>query len=307
MSVLVTGGAGYIGSHMVHELLDHGEHVIVVDDLSTGFRGAAAPPAELVVGDIGDTKLIAGLLAANSVDSILHFAAKTVVPESLGDPLRYYQNNTASARTLLECAVAAGVKNFVFSSTAAVYGEPKRNPVREDDAPEPVSPYGRSKLMVEWMLADTARAHGLRYAALRYFNVAGADPRGRAGQSTANATHLIKVATQAALGMHARHRSLRHGLSDAGRIGFARLHPCQRSHPRPQRRARPPARGRGQPHLQLRVPAGLFRPRSHQRREGRVGRRFSREDRRAPGGRSRRGHRRQSTDQEGTRMDPPLR
>jgi UDP-glucose 4-epimerase len=201
LSILVTGGAGYIGSHMVHELLDNGEKVIVIDDLSTGFRGATPPRAELIVGDFGDKELITKLLAGNDVDSIIHFAAKTIVPESVANPLAYYLNNAANARTLLGCAVEGGVRNFVFSSTAAVYGEPKRNPVSEDDVLEPVSPYGRSKLMVEWMLEDTARAHGLRYAALRYFNVAGADPQGRAGQSTANATHLIKVATQAAAGL----------------------------------------------------------------------------------------------------------
>jgi UDP-glucose 4-epimerase len=201
MSILVTGGAGYIGSHMIHELLDRGETVVVIDDLSTGFRRAVPARAKLHVGDFGDKGLVAEILAANPVDSIIHFAAKTVVPESVADPLGYYLNNTAKARILLECAVEAGVKNFVFSSTAAVYGNPKQNPVSEDDKLEPVSPYGRSKLMVEWMLADVAKAFELRYAVLRYFNVAGADPQGRAGQSTANATHLIKVATQAAIGL----------------------------------------------------------------------------------------------------------
>ncbi len=201
MSILVTGGAGYIGSHMIHELLDRGKKVVVIDNLSTGFREAVPSRAELRIGDFGDKGLVAEILAANSVDAIIHFAAKTVVPQSMADPLGYYLNNTAKARTLLECAVEAGVENFVFSSTAAVYGNPKQNPVSEDDGLEPVSPYGRSKLMVEWMLEDVARAHGLRYAALRYFNVAGADPQGRAGQSTAAATHLIKVATQAAIGL----------------------------------------------------------------------------------------------------------
>lgn len=201
MSILVTGGAGYIGSHMVHELLDRGEKVVIIDNLSTGFRWAAPTRAELIVGDFGDKNLVAGILAVNPIDSIIHFAAKTVVPESIENPLAFYLNNTAKARTLLECAVEAGVKNFVFSSTAAVYGDPKENPVSEDAKLEPVSPYGRSKLMVEWMLEDTAKAHDLRYVALRYFNVAGADPQGRAGQSTAKATHLIKVATQAAIGL----------------------------------------------------------------------------------------------------------
>lgn len=201
MSILVTGGAGYIGSHMILELLDRGETVVVIDDLSTGFRRAVPAAAKLHVGDFGDKGLVTEILFANPVDSIIHFAAKTVVPESVADPLGYYLNNTAKARNLLECAVEAGIENFVFSSTAAVYGNPKQNPVSEDDKLEPVSPYGRSKLMVEWMLADVAKACKLRYAVLRYFNVAGADPQGRAGQSTANATHLIKVAAQAAIGL----------------------------------------------------------------------------------------------------------
>jgi UDP-glucose 4-epimerase len=201
MSVLVTGGAGYIGSHMVHELLDAGENVVVIDDLSTGFRSAVPPRAQFIVGDFGDGRLVDGILADSHIDSIIHFAARTVVPESVADPLGYYLNNTAKARTLLESSVKAGVRNFIFSSTAAVYGNPEHNPVAEDHDLKPLSPYGRSKLMVEWMLADAARAHGLRYVILRYFNVAGADPQGRAGQSTASATHLIKVATQAALGL----------------------------------------------------------------------------------------------------------
>jgi UDP-glucose 4-epimerase len=203
MTVLVTGGAGYIGSHMVLALRDAGEQVIVLDDLSTGFRWAVPDGVELVVGDFGDATLVGGLLSGRKVDAIAHFAAKIVVPESVADPLRYYDNNTSKARALIACAVETGVKHFVFSSTAAVYGDPAQNPVTEDAAPNPMSPYGRSKLMVEWMLDDVARAHGLRYAILRYFNVCGADPAGRSGQSTANATHLIKVAVQAALGLRA--------------------------------------------------------------------------------------------------------
>ncbi len=205
MSVFVTGGAGYIGSHMVHELLDHGEQVVVIDDLSTGFRRAVPPQAELIVGDFGDRTLVAGILATRPIDLIIHFAARTVVPDSVADPLGYYENNTAKARNLLQCAVEAGVRHFVFSSTAAVYGDTGRDPVSETDRLAPVSPYGRSKLMVEWMLEDAGHAHGLRHVVLRYFNVAGADPQGRAGQSTAKATHLIKVATQAAVG---RRRSM---------------------------------------------------------------------------------------------------
>ena len=200
MTVLVTGGAGYIGSHMVLELLDAGERVVVLDNLSTGFRWAVAPEATLIEGDFGDAALVADLLARFEVDAIIHFAAKIVVPESVADPLGYYENNTAKARTLLAQAVRAGVPHFIFSSTAAVYGEPRESPVREDASTRPINPYGRSKRMVEWMLADVAAAHKLTYTALRYFNVAGADPGGRTGQSTPNATHLIKVAVQAALG-----------------------------------------------------------------------------------------------------------
>lgn len=203
MTILVTGGAGYIGSHMVLELLEKGENVIVLDDLSTGFEWAVPAGTRLIVGDIGDRQLLNGLMAMHKIEAVIHFAAKIVVPDSLRDPLGYYDNNTARARTLLECAVAHGVKHVVFSSTAAVYGEPKSAPVRENDPTVPINPYGRSKLMVEWMLEDAAQAHPMSYAALRYFNVAGADPLGRTGQSTPNATHLIKVAVQTALGMRA--------------------------------------------------------------------------------------------------------
>jgi len=200
MSVLVTGGAGYIGSHMVHALRDAGEEVLVLDDLSTGFRRLLPATATLVIGDVGDAKLVRSLLDANGVDSIIHFAGSIVVPESIEKPLFYYLNNTCSSRTLIQCAVEARVKHFIFSSTAAVYGIPDSVPVSERAPLNPISPYGSSKLMTELMLRDAARAHDLRYVALRYFNVAGADPRGRTGQSTSQATHLIKVALQAALG-----------------------------------------------------------------------------------------------------------
>ncbi|MEI2736645.1 MAG: UDP-glucose 4-epimerase GalE [Rhodoblastus sp.] len=200
MAILVTGGAGYIGSHMALELIDAGETVVVLDNLSTGFRWAVPDRATLVVGDFGDEDLVTETLARYDIAEIIHFAAKIVVPESVSDPLGYYLNNTAKARSLLECAVDAGVKHFIFSSTAAVYGDPEQNPVMEEERLKPISPYGRSKLMVEWMLEDTAKATPLTYVALRYFNVAGADPQGRSGQSTPNATHLIKVAVQAALG-----------------------------------------------------------------------------------------------------------
>src|SRR5215467_1754251 len=200
MSVLVTGGAGYIGSHMVLKLLDAGERVVVLDNLSTGLAFAVPKGVALAVGDVGDADLLRRLLDGQDVDAIIHFAGSIVVPESVVDPLGYYHNNTVKSRALMEVAVEMGVENFIFSSTAAVYGTPKEIPVREDAALAPMSPYGSSKLMTEIMLADTARAHNFRYVALRYFNVAGADPKGRSGQSTPHATHLIKVACETALG-----------------------------------------------------------------------------------------------------------
>ncbi|NNM71306.1 UDP-glucose 4-epimerase GalE [Enterovirga aerilata] len=200
MTVLVTGGAGYIGGHMALALVDRGEEVVVLDNLSTGFDWAVPRQAKLVVGDMGDQELVARVIREHRVDAIAHFAAKIVVPESVADPLGYYLNNTAKSRNLLETAVLSGVKHFIFSSTAAVYGETSSEPVGEDTPKNPMSPYGRSKLMTEWMLEDAGRAHDLRYVALRYFNVAGADPAGRIGQSTPAATHLIKVAAQTALG-----------------------------------------------------------------------------------------------------------
>jgi UDP-glucose 4-epimerase len=200
MAVLVTGGAGYIGSHMVWELLDAGEKVVVIDRLSTGFEWAVAPEAELVVGDIVDAPLVRDLIQRHEVDAIIHFAGSIVVPESVADPLAYYENNTCKSRALIEAAVAESVEHFIFSSTAAVYGAAGLEPVREDARLAPESPYGASKLMTEWMLRDAAAAHDFRYTALRYFNVAGADPKGRTGQSTPGATHLIKVASETALG-----------------------------------------------------------------------------------------------------------
>lgn len=200
MTVLVTGGAGYIGSHMVLELLDAGESVIVLDNLSTGYEWAVPKGAPLFVGDTGDQALVAKLLRDHSVEAIIHFAASIVVPDSVRDPLAYYRNNTVNSRALIECAVNNGVRYFIFSSTAAVYGNPVEIPVQEDSPTMPISPYGWSKLMSEIMLRDASRAHGLRHVVLRYFNVAGADPHGRTGQSTAKATHLIKVAAEAALG-----------------------------------------------------------------------------------------------------------
>ncbi len=204
MAVLVTGGAGYIGSHMVWNLLDAGEDVVVVDRLSTGFDWAVAPEARLHVGDVADQGFVEAVLRDNDVSAIIHFAGSIVVPESVADPLGYYRNNTSASRNLVESAVRCGVEHFIFSSTAAVYGSPRTvGPVTEAQAPAPESPYGTSKWMTELMLRDTAAAHPLRFAALRYFNVAGADPQGRTGQSTKGATHLIKVASEAATGKRA--------------------------------------------------------------------------------------------------------
>ena len=200
MSILVTGGAGYIGSHMVLALVDAGERVVVLDNLSTGFRWAVHDKATLIVGDVGDEALVTRVLAEHAVEAVIHFAGSIVVPDSVADPLGYYHNNTVKSRGLIAACVAHGVPHFIFSSTAAVYGNAALTPVPEDAALQPMSPYGSSKLMTEIMLADTARAHPLRYVALRYFNVAGADPRGRSGQSTPRATHLIKVACETALG-----------------------------------------------------------------------------------------------------------
>ena len=202
MSVLVTGGAGYIGGHMTLGLMDAGEPVVVLDNLSTGFDWAVPDEARLVIGDVGDAGLVTRLIGEHHIDAIVHFAAKIVVPESVVDPLGYYLNNTSNARTLIEASVNGGVKTFIFSSTAAVYGETSSEQVSEETPLAPISPYGRSKLMVEWMLEDASRAYDFRFVALRYFNVAGADPQGRLGQSTPNATHLIKRGVQTALGIY---------------------------------------------------------------------------------------------------------
>lgn len=199
MTILVTGGAGYIGSHAVLALLDAGREVVVVDNLVTGFRWAVDARAAFVEANVADDA-VRDVIRDHGVTAILHFAGSVVVPESVSDPLKYYRNNTAASRSLIESAVATGVRHFIFSSTAATYGIPDKVPVAEDDRQVPINPYGMSKLMTEAMLADVAAAHPLNYAALRYFNVAGADPQGRSGQSTAGATHLIKVAVEAATG-----------------------------------------------------------------------------------------------------------
>jgi len=200
MSVLVTGGAGYIGSHMVLNLADAGEQVVVLDNLVTGFDWAIDGRAIFETGNAGDIDLVLSLIDKHRITEIIHFAGSIVVPESVSNPLKYYANNTATSRNLIEAAVKGGVKHFIFSSTAAVYGMTGLAPVVEDTPLNPMSPYGRSKLMTEWMLADVAAAHPITYGVLRYFNVAGADPGKRSGQSTPEATHLIKVACQTALG-----------------------------------------------------------------------------------------------------------
>jgi UDP-glucose 4-epimerase len=200
LSVLVTGGAGYIGSHAVLALRDAGHRVAVIDNLTTGFRFAVPDDVAFYEGDIADAELLARIFAEQETRAVMHFAGSIIVPESVTNPLKYYHNNTAKSRALIEAAVAAGVPHFIFSSTAATYGMPEVSPVTEDSPTVPINPYGWSKLMTERMLADTAFAHPINFCALRYFNVAGADPQGRSGQSTAGATHLIKVAVEAALG-----------------------------------------------------------------------------------------------------------
>jgi UDP-glucose 4-epimerase len=201
MSILVAGGAGYIGSHVAHELIDAGRDVIVLDNLSSGFARAVPSAAKLVVGDIADKRLVKELATAYRIDAIIHCARSIIVPNSVANPLSYHLNNVVKSRTLIASAVANGIPHFIFSSTAAVFGAPSSNPVAETAILKPVSPCGSSKLMTEMMLSDTALAHHLRYVALRYFNVAGADPLARTGQSTPRATHLIRIACQAALGL----------------------------------------------------------------------------------------------------------
>lgn len=198
--IIVTGGAGYIGSHAVWALIDAGANVTIIDNLTTGHRWAIPGQAEFCEGDVGDISFLNEVLSARDYDAVLHFAGSVVVPESVENPLKYYRNNTAATRTLLEAVVTNAVPYFIFSSTAAVYGVPDVSQVSEETPKNPINPYGMSKLMSEAMLADVSAAHGLSYAALRYFNVSGADPQGRTGQSTDGATHLIKVATEAALG-----------------------------------------------------------------------------------------------------------
>ena len=204
MTVLITGGAGYIGSHMVHALAEAGESVVVVDNLSTGFSAFLPEGVPLFIGDAADENLVEGVIAAHGVESIVHFAGSVVVPDSMRDPLAYYRNNTMTTRSLLNAAVKCGVNSFIFSSTAAVYGNPDQVPVPENAPTRPLSPYGSSKLMTEIMLHDVASAHGMNYVVLRYFNVAGADPLARIGLATVGATHLLKIAVEAATGQRAK-------------------------------------------------------------------------------------------------------
>jgi UDP-glucose 4-epimerase len=204
MTVLVTGGAGYIGSHMVQALVEAGESVAVIDNLSTGFSAFLPEGVPLFIGDAGDENLVEGVIAAHGVDSIIHFAGSVVVPDSMRDPLAYYHNNTMTTRSLLKAAIKCGVNRFIFSSTAAVYGNPDQVPVPESAPTRPLSPYGSSKLMSEIMLYDVAAAHGMNFVALRYFNVAGADPLARIGLATVGATHLLKIAVEAATGQRAK-------------------------------------------------------------------------------------------------------
>jgi UDP-glucose 4-epimerase len=204
MSVLVTGGAGYIGSHTVHALVEAGESVVVIDNLSTGFSQFLPEAAPLFIGDAADENLVEGVISAHGVESIIHFAGSVVVPESMRDPLAYYRNNTMTTRSLLNVAVKCGINRFIFSSTAAVYGNPEQVPVPESAPTRPLSPYGSSKLMTEIMLHDVASAHGMNHVVLRYFNVAGADPQARMGLATAGATHLLKIAVEAATGQRAK-------------------------------------------------------------------------------------------------------
>ena len=286
MTVLVTGGAGYIGSHMVYELADAGERVVVLDNLSTGFDWAVAKGVPLVVGETGDQALVARIIREHGVDAIIHFAASIVVPDSVRDPLGYYRNNTMNSRALIECAVKGGVRHFIFSSTAAVYGNPTEIPVKEDSATLPISPYGWSKLMTEIMLRDAGSAYGLQHVILRYFNVAGADPQGRTGQSTKAATHLIKVAVETVLG-------LRPKLDVFGKDYPTPDGTCIRDYihvsdlvPRPCRCAALSALRRAVADAQLRLRPRLLGAGRDRRGQARLGRRFQGRHGAAPTGRS---------------------
>ena len=258
MTVLVTGGAGYIGSHMVHALVEAGESVVVIDNLSTGFSAFLPEGVPLFIGDAADENLVEGVIAAHGVESIIHFAGSVVVPDSMRDPLGYYRNNTMTTRSLLNAAVKCGVNRFIFSSTAAVYGNPDQVPVPEDAPTRPLSPYGSSKLMTEIMLHDTASAHGMNYVVLRYFNVAGADPQGahRTGDRRRDASAEDRGRSRDRTAR--QDRRVRHRLSDAGRKLHPGFHPRQRSRAGPSRGAVLSARRRRLGDTELRLRPRLF-------------------------------------------------
>ena len=274
MTVLVTGGAGYIGSHMVLALADAGESVVVIDNLSTGFSTSLPEGVPLFIGDAADENLVEGVIAAHGVESIIHFAGSVVVPDSMRDPLAYYRNNTMTTRSLLNAAVKCGISRFIFSSTAAVYGNPERMPVTEEAPTRPLSPYGSSKLMTEIMLHDVATAHGMNYVVLRYFNVAGADPhsahrtchRGRHAPAEDRGRGRDRPARQ--------DRRLWHRLSDAGRKLHARFHPCQRSRPGASRGTVLSAKRRPIDHAELRLWPRLFGAGNHRGGAPRLGAQF---------------------------------
>lgn len=269
-SVLVTGGAGYIGSHVVLQLRERGERVVILDNLSTGFRQAAGD-ATLVVGDVGDMQLVDRVLAEHDVDTVMHFAAKTIVPESVRQPLMYYYNNTSMTRNLLESCMRGNVRKFVFSSTAAVYGMPEGGVAREEALLAPINPYGTSKLMSEWILRDLSAVTDFRYVSLRYFNVAGSDPDCRVGQATAKATLLIKVACEHVVGKRSHISIYGTDYPHPGRHGGARLHPRAGPGECPSRCTRLPA-SRWRIHgAQLRVRTRLQRARGTRERGPCVG------------------------------------
>ncbi len=271
MAILVTGGAGYIGSHMTYGLRDRGEQVVVLDNLTTGIRSLVSPEAAFVKGTVGEPGVAEAVLEKHDIEAVIHFAGSIVVPESVADPAKYYRNNTAASSALIEACVRKGVKNFIFSSTAAVYGVPQVPLVTEDAAPAPINPYGRSKLMTEWVLADVARAHDFRFVALRYFNVAGADPKGRTGQSTPNATHLIKRACQVALGREPCLDIFGQDYPTPDGTGGPGLYSCERSDLGPSAGAGSFAPRRRIFDFQCRLWQGLQRPgggRGHRERHG---------------------------------------
>ena len=270
MTILVTGGAGYIGSHMVYALADAGEHVVVLDNLSTGFDWAVAKGVPLIVGESGDQVLVAEIIRDHGIEAIIHFAASIVVPDSVRDPLSYYRNNTVNSRALIECAIKNGVRHFIFSSTAAVYGNPAQIPVREDAPTQPISPYGWSKLMTEIMLRDASNAHGLSHVILRYFNVAGADPKGPNRTINERRHPLDQGRGRDRARVAAEAGCFRHRLSDTGRHLHPRLHSRQRSGAGALRCATPSAFRRAIADAQLRLRSRVLGARGDRSRQARV-------------------------------------